>query len=444
MRRTVVPLIVGFLVLAAACSDGSSTADSPTTVITSPGTETLPTSTTTTPVVAATTASTTTTIAVTGPVYGGRVVVGIDEYDAPSSLNPYVSHLRQISQAIHAGVYDIDASTQELIPDLVTELPTVGNGGVVVNEDGTMTVRYAIREEAVWADGVPVSGDDFAFTVTVLLDHADDVWGAALDLVDGDSMAAGRKTFEVTLTEPTLGFEMMLSTIVPRHQVEGTDFLADWNDVPWVSAGPFVFDSWDRDAGILTLVRNDRYWKIGAEGDQLPYLDQLEFHTIEEMEGIEHHQRYLFLNEEIDVMQPYPVDDEIESLEAAGATIDSGLGSPLWEHFNFNFGVNNRNPDSLNRHLLFRQAVAHAIDRKWLVDEWYGQYSRALDSLWEVFTPSVSTDGWAQYDYDPDRSRELLAELCADLDRDCDADPPATVFSVTGSIMRPWQADRFE
>lgn len=61
------------------------------------------------------------------------------------------------------GVWDIDGHTLERIPEVVTELPTVANGGVV-NPNRTMTVTYHIREEAVWSDGVPISGDDSQFS----------------------------------------------------------------------------------------------------------------------------------------------------------------------------------------------------------------------------------------------------------------------------------------
>jgi len=44
----------------------------------------------------------------------------------------------------------VDGFTLEFIPDLVTELPTVANGGIVVKADGTETIRYQIKEEAVW------------------------------------------------------------------------------------------------------------------------------------------------------------------------------------------------------------------------------------------------------------------------------------------------------
>ena len=42
-----------------------------------------------------------------------------------------------IGQAYHRSPWQIDGFTLELVPELLTELPTVANGGVVINEDGT-------------------------------------------------------------------------------------------------------------------------------------------------------------------------------------------------------------------------------------------------------------------------------------------------------------------
>ncbi len=44
------------------------------------------------------------------------------------------------------------------------------------------------------------------------------------------------------------------------------------------------------------------------------------------------------------------------------------IPNPVWEHLTLQYGPENRNPDSLNEHLAFRQALAHAIDRDAIVD----------------------------------------------------------------------------
>mgnify|MGYP000290716011 CR=1 FL=1 len=83
---------------------------------------------------------------------GGSVVIGDDQ--VPPTLNPYAPGgdnfiVSIIGQTYHAGVQEISGFTLELLPELVTELPTVANGGVALNDDGTMTVNYTIRDEAL-------------------------------------------------------------------------------------------------------------------------------------------------------------------------------------------------------------------------------------------------------------------------------------------------------
>jgi ABC-type transport system substrate-binding protein len=104
----------------------------------------------------------------------------------------------------------------------------------------------------------------------------------------------------------------------------------------------------------------------------------------------------------------------------------------IWEHLNFQFGPGRliRNPDSLNEHLKFRQAIAHAIDKDLIAAE-IAQADRPIDSYVEAYLPALSQGVWAQYDYNPAASMQLLAEVCADLSRDCSSNPPRAVFTTT-------------
>ncbi len=144
----------------------------------------------------------------------------------PGGDNAVVS---RIGQAYLAGVQEIDGYTLELIPELVTELPTVENGGVVVNDDGTMTVNYQIRDEAVWSDGEQISGDDFQFTLDTIMDpNLPTNKSTYEDIISTD---AGAEDVLATrsLSRPSL-YELLFGTIVPKHAVEGTDFETDWNE----------------------------------------------------------------------------------------------------------------------------------------------------------------------------------------------------------------------
>ena len=162
--------------------------------------------------------------------------------------------MSRIGQAIFAGLTEVDGDTGAIIPDLAVALPTVANGGVTVGPDGTTRVTFRIRQEAVWENGTPVTGDDVAFTYQAIMDAG----SLSLDRTPYEAItavAAEGKSVTLTFAAPTLAFETMFPVVLPRHQVEGTDLVTDWNDRPWLSAGPFRLESW---------VRNDlRYFVIG-------------------------------------------------------------------------------------------------------------------------------------------------------------------------------------
>ncbi len=446
MRRTVAALVAGFL-LVAACGDGTDST-APTEPAVSTTAPEASRSTTTAAVEEATTSTTqapTTSVADMPPRPGGKVVIA-DEQEPPV-LNPYVPGgdnliVSIIGQAHMAGAYDIDAQTRELIPELVVEVPTVSNGGVVVNDDGTMTVRWEIRDEAAWSDGTPVSGDDFAFT-TDFQAATHECWDQDADWVPepfdlgGTIESVEEKTISIRFDQPGFQHEDMFEWVVPRHVVEGSDYCEDWNETPWPAAGPFIFSEWER-GNHITLVRNPNYWKSDPEtGAQLPFLDEVEFRFIWDPEEIVS----AFKSREVDVVQPPPFFETATALQAIEGADVQILQGPVWEHFNFQFGPNNRNDDSMNASRSFRQAVAHALDRQVLVDEAYsGMLPGPIDGILHTVIPDASCDPWAVYDYNPERAAALLEAACEEMDRDCVANPPKLIFSTTtnGDIRWRW------
>lgn len=84
------------------------------------------------------------------------------------SLNPYSPMLanRQVGELVFSGLTDVGADGSPE-PELLAELPTADNGGI--SKDGR-TVRMRIRDDALWADGAPVTAADVAFTIGLLRD----------------------------------------------------------------------------------------------------------------------------------------------------------------------------------------------------------------------------------------------------------------------------------
>lgn len=415
-RGLVLSIAVSLAVVLVSCDSGqdsagpaasSSTSETPATTAVS---ETTTTSTTVAP-------ETTTTVD-PGRSYGGEAVVG--SAVEPTSLNPFVQGGGEpiatiIGQAYWAGVQKVDGYTLELIPELVTELPTVANGGVVVNEDGTMTVRYQIRDEATWSDGLPITGEDFQFTLDLILDP--DVSAEKTgyeDIVDTDF---GPKWFSYTMREPTIVYELLFDLIIPKHAVNGTDFNNDWNDQMWPSAGPFVFDAWQ--PGVqLRLLRNEQYWKLDPDtGQSLPFLDSVVFRFVAEEDLLAE-----FRGRNVDVMEPPEEPQVIEDLRALGeeGVAVEVIRGRVWEHLSFQFGPGRleANPTSANESLNFRKGIAHAIDYDLVVTEILGDENGRLTSILETVSPTLGTGAWSQYEYDPATAGEFFAAAKEELGLD--------------------------
>jgi len=437
MRRLLVGGVALALVVAACTGVANDTTAPPATLTTT--SSTLPSTT-------SSSSTTTTTRAPSGPGNGGTAIIADDQF--PPTLNPFAPGgdnfiVAIIGQAWLTGVWDIDGYTLERIPEVVTELPTVANGGIVVNPNRTMTVTYRIRDEAVWSDGVPISGDDFRFTMdTALAIEAESSAGRG-PYTDAAiiSSKVGDKTFSLTLRRPTMKYEALLQWLIPKHAVEGTDFVEDWNTTTWPSGGPFILETFEENKTV-TFTRNENYWKTDpATGMQLPYLDGVEFRIIFETEQI----ISAFKAREVDVIQPPPwlegAIEPIKKLEPEGVVIEV-IPGPVWEHVNFQFS-NSRldlSPDSCNENLAFRRAVMYAIDRDAAADSWYPGYGVAMQSYVNAFMPSVSTDAWSRYPYDPEIARALYQIAVEETGGECSA-----VFSTSNNAdARPRLARLYE
>lgn len=87
-------------------------------------------------------------------------------------------------------------------------------------------------------------------------------------------------TLQVTLTAPNNRFLINIAgglrSILPPQAV--TELGEDFSFNP-IGTGAFMFEGWVSDSAI-TLVRNPNYWRLDADGNNLPYLDGIVFRTL--------------------------------------------------------------------------------------------------------------------------------------------------------------------
>jgi peptide/nickel transport system substrate-binding protein len=64
---------------------------------------------------------------------------------------------------VDQGLTSVNASTLELFPVLVEEVPSLERGNWVINDNGTMRVMFRLRPNLRWHDGAPFTSEDFKF-----------------------------------------------------------------------------------------------------------------------------------------------------------------------------------------------------------------------------------------------------------------------------------------
>ncbi|WP_226667562.1 ABC transporter substrate-binding protein [Metabacillus litoralis] len=159
-----------------------------------------------------------------------------------------------------------------------------------------------------------------------------------------------------------------------------------------VGTGPFKFVEWKQNDRIV-IEKNTDYWQEG-----LPKLNQVIFRVIPENSA----RLNALTNGEIDLMDGVNNSDE--------ATVTSNDQLQLIERPSMNVGylgfTTNRPPFD---NKLVRQALNHAVDKKAIIDAFYGGKAEAAKN---AMPPSVEgyNDDIEDYPYDLEKAKELLAE----------------------------------
>ncbi|MCO5218659.1 MAG: ABC transporter substrate-binding protein [Thermomicrobiales bacterium] len=142
------------------------------------------------------------------------------------------------------------AEDGSLLPNLVTEVPSVENG--LLSEDLT-TATFKLIEGVVWSDGEPLTANDVVFTWKFITEPSNnsvtsDVWGPIADIVAEDDLTA-----VVTFASPSAAwFDPFTGGnnghIYPAH-VWGGDHLNEEASTAFqmspIGTGPFVLESFE-------------------------------------------------------------------------------------------------------------------------------------------------------------------------------------------------------
>jgi peptide/nickel transport system substrate-binding protein len=207
-----------------------------------------------------------------------RLVAGqIDSLDPQRSYVPGVWNLMRLYARTLVTYSSEPGSTDELVPDLATDLGTSPDGGlswVFTLKDGvrfetgrpitSRDVKYGI--ERSFASDVVVGGPTY---VLDLLDNPEDPYAGPYQDESADKMGLASiatpddKTIVFTLTTPTPDFPFVMALPSSSPVPAENDTAAAYGADP-ISSGPYVVTSVDPQAGIV-LDRNPQ-WDPATDG----------------------------------------------------------------------------------------------------------------------------------------------------------------------------------
>jgi peptide/nickel transport system substrate-binding protein len=329
--------------------------------------------------------------AVTGPRDGGTIIVGLQA--EPTTLDsPQISDYNSGRAAY--GIYDSltrfkDEST-EVEPGLA-ESWDISDDGLVY----TLHLRQGIK----FHDGTDFNAEAVKFNLERQIDpnhpaygtgqfpYAEFTWGTVdkLEVVDD-------YTFKFTLKEPFAPFinhlAMHPAAMVSPAAIE--KYGADISNNP-VGTGPFKFASWTPGVEVV-LEKNPDYWR-GA-----PHLDKIIYRPI-----IEDQSRLTEMESGgINFIVNIPPDDLARLKDDDRFTVVEQPGMHTWW-----VAFNQSKPPFDNT--LVRQAMNYAVNKQSIVDNLLkGTGTLAVNPLPPVVWSY--TDQIQQYDYNPEKAKELLTE----------------------------------
>ena len=399
MRRLLVSGLLISTIILAACT--SSATPTETTLTTAPGTgaqTAAPATPAATSAPAATAAPT--TAATTAPAAGGGTlrwaVEGVNELPSLDPPNANAQQSVGVMSLVFEGLVRLDNNLKIAAAD--AESWDI--------KDGSKTFIFHLRKGLKFANGDPVTADDYAYTLNRAFgqDFANGPTSYYLGNIAGaNDVTAGKaktisgvkvidpQTLEIDLETPAVYFLYQLtfpvSYVVPKQAITAAP--QNWTDHAY-GTGPFMVKQWNHNQSI-TLVPNPNYWagqpKL-AEIDLPFFQDSETAYKLYQTNGLDIMGTYDFPTAHIPDVQKLPDYHQVNLFQVA--------------YIGFNDVTK---PFSDVR---VRQAFAQAVDKKTLVDKVLAGAVSEADTLIPPGMPGYNPQAKSQT-FDKAAAQKLLA-----------------------------------
>ncbi|MBA5776908.1 ABC transporter substrate-binding protein [Stappia sp. F7233] len=322
-------------------------------------------------------------LAISSPASAARTDVTLGVRLEPPHLDPTAGAAAAIDEVVFINVFqgltqvDRDGTIKPALAESWT-----------ISDDGTV-YTFKLHQGVTFHDGTAFDAEDVVFS----LDRArgaDSVNAqkAKFEVIDKVE-AIDPSTVRITLKQPTGDF---LFTLGIGDAVMVGPESADANKSDPVGTGPFKFSRWVK-GDRVDLERNSDYWGTPAK------LDKATFKVIGDSAAA----LAALMAGDVDGFPIYPAPENLPQFEADprfAVVVGSTEGETI-------LATNNAKKPFDDKRV--RQAIAHAIDRKAIIDGAMFGYGTPIGSHFAPHHPAY-VDLVGTYPHDPEKAKALLAE----------------------------------
>lgn len=328
------------------------------------------------------------TVSAEQPRYGGTLVQA--QSSDPGILNPGITTSTPTHTAVGPlfnGLVGLDTRLQP-VPDLAVRWSTSADA---------LTYSFDLAPNVLWHDGRPCNSADVKFTFEQILlkfsSRTRSALGGILDSIETPTPTSVAFRFKAPYSPFLSLVDKINAPILPQHLFEGQDPQTSSVNQHPVGTGAFIFSEGVK-SDHYTYLRNTRYFKSGQ-----PYLDKIVVRVLPDGSARE----LAFERGEVDFFGPDPTN--IPRLKGMARVVVTSDGAQGFANI-LDLAFNLQRP--MLQNACVRQAIAHAIDKEFVVQTVYSGLGKAATG------PISSQLTWAYdanvtaYPHDPAKANQLL------------------------------------
>jgi peptide/nickel transport system substrate-binding protein len=351
-------------------------------------------------------------------IKGGEIVLGAEQW--PECVNPITScssatwYWYSVAEQVLPYAMVLDLNGNFVASPALAEAPTLDNGGITQNP---FTVSFKIADNAVWADGTPITSADIEFTWKAIMNTKGAYTQTGYNLIDSvdttDEKTAVLHFKETFVDWPDLfggvyqGF--FEKAAFPNADPDKPDLAKEMQDSIPFSGGPWILDSWSQDQAVF--VKNEKWY--GAEDSArggVPILDKVTIvPRLDQPTEVQS-----LLSGEVAAIYPQPSDQSLEEQVAGTPGVTAkGADGAYFEALWFQHESPPLNDPEV------RHALMLSIDRQSVIDTIIKLNNSNAEVLGCGMVAFPHIGDWCQtvhpfgsdsFPYDPEQAKQILTD----------------------------------